>query len=172
MQARVGVAAGDKAAHLRYAAACDNSGCSCVRHWVTYFGGWAVGAAALPALAAAQTEPVTKALPPPPVALIKPPEPVGDPATWLPLDEYPVEVRAAVEQRRTVFALEVDDKGRILQCNIVESSGSTLRDSTTCGLLISNGQFKPARDAAGKAVAGTWQSGIRFNVTEAPAAAE
>lgn len=121
--------------------------------------------------------PVAAKSPPPPVALpVAPagtaPEPIGNPASWLPLDDYPVEVRSVVEQRRTVFALSIDDRGRILQCNIIESSGSALRDSSTCGLLISNGQFKPARDAAGKAVAGTWQSGIRFNVLETSAQAD
>lgn len=116
--------------------------------------------------------PIAAAIAPPKPPAGTSPEPIGDPASWLPLEEYPPEARAAVEQRRTVFALLIDDRGRILQCNIVESSGSALRDSATCGLLISNGQFKPARDPAGRAVAGTWQSGIRFNVQEAPAAAE
>lgn len=128
--------------------------------------GPALGQKISPAPSAPQMAKGEPSKPVSPVTPASSPEPAGDPASWLRLEDYPPEVRATVEQRRTVFSLSIDDRGRILQCNILESSGSPLRDSTTCGLLISNGSFKPARDAAGRAVAGTWQSGVRFSLQD------
>jgi protein TonB len=96
--------------------------------------------------------------------------PVGNPGAWFPADAYPPEAKAKGEQGRTAFTLDLDTQGRITSCNITQSSGSPLLDSTTCNLLVTNGRFKPAHDAAGKAVAGTWSSAMvwRLNAPESP----
>lgn len=119
--------------------------------------------------------PAQKAPPPAaaaPVAGVTTPEPIGDPGKWIPLEAYPPEARAAGQQGRTEFALKIDPRGRIMQCDIVRTSGSDLLDTTTCSLLISNGSFKPARDAAGKPVVGVWQSAMRWQLVESPAPEE
>jgi len=97
--------------------------------------------------------------PPPPQA-----KPIGKPGEWFPLDSYPPEARAAGQEGRTVFALDIDARGRIMACHILASSGSDLLDSTTCSQLTANGRFEPARDANGKPIAGQWRSAMRWQL--------
>lgn len=113
-----------------------------------------------PAAAAAQTAPTVP--PSQPVAT-----PIGNPADWFPADAYPPEARAAGIQGRTEFKLDLDSQGRITECDIAKSSGSPLLDSTTCALLVSNGRFKPAHDASGRAVAGMWSSAMVWQLATA-----
>lgn len=134
----------------------------------------AAGAVGLTATADAQTKAVHSAtaatLPAPPAAVAPRPSPIGNPADWFPSDAYPVEARNAGQQGRTGFSVDVDERGRVMQCNVTQTSGSELLDFTTCDLVVRNGQFKPAHDAAGKAVPGVWSSGMRWQlVAGAPA---
>jgi protein TonB len=92
--------------------------------------------------------------------------PIGDPGDWFPLESYPPEARIAAQEGRTQFSLDIDAAGRITVCNIIESSGSDLLDSTTCSQLIANGRFNPALDRHGKAVPGTWKSAMRWRLSD------
>ncbi len=109
---------------------------------------------------------------PAPASAGTPPEPVGSVAEWFPADAYPPQARAKSQEGLTVYAVELDPRGRIMRCNVVQSSGSDLLDSTTCTLVISNGRFRPARDAAGKSVAGRYQGSMRWKLVEGPASEE
>jgi len=103
--------------------------------------------------------------PKPPAADEPPsPSPIGSPGAWFPPDAYPPEARAAGQEGRTAFAVDVDAQGRVVACNIIGSSGSPLLDTTTCSLVIANGRFTPARGKDGKAVAGVWQSAMRWKL--------
>ncbi|OYY66957.1 MAG: hypothetical protein B7Y49_01455 [Sphingomonas sp. 28-62-11] len=98
--------------------------------------------------------------------------PIGNPGDWFPLDSYPPEARIASQEGRTQFSLDIDAAGRITGCNIIESSGSDLLDSTTCSQLIANGQFKPALDSNGNPVKGTWKSAMRWRLSDVEDAKE
>jgi len=115
---------------------------------------------------------VAKAEQPAPAVVDNSPKatPIGSPAAWFPADAYPPEAKAAGLQGRTAFTLDLDPQGRITSCNITSSSGSPLLDSTTCTLLVTNGRFRPARNAAGQPVAGTWSSAMVWQLAapEAP----
>jgi protein TonB len=91
-------------------------------------------------------------------------KPIGNPASWFPADAYPIEARNAGQEGRTVFRLQIDAQGRVMQCDIVQSSGSVQLDNTTCDLVLTNGHFAPAHDATGKAVPGIWQSAMRWQL--------
>lgn len=99
-------------------------------------------------------------------------EPIGNPGDWFPPESYPPEARIASQEGRTEFSLDIDAAGRITGCNIIGTSGSDLLDSTTCSQLILNGQFKPARDRNGKAMAGKWNSAMRWQLSDADAAGQ
>lgn len=92
------------------------------------------------------------------------PKPIGNPGDWFPADAYPPEARNAGQEGRTVFAVKVDAKGRIMECDIVQSSGSAQLDNTTCDLIVTHGRFTPAHDGAGNAVAGVWHSAMRWQL--------
>lgn len=96
----------------------------------------------------------------------KGPEPIGEIASWFPEDSYPPAARAAGQAGRTAFSLDIDPMGRVTGCNIIETSGSELLDSTTCSQAILNGRFKPARDTSGRAVPGRWVSAMRWQLAE------
>lgn len=101
-----------------------------------------------------------------PVPVAPTPKPIGNPADWFPADSYPEAAKIAAQEGRTDFALEIDAKGHIMTCNIVNSSGSELLDTTTCSQLILNGRFEPARDAQGRAVPGRWESAMRWRLLD------
>jgi TonB family protein len=60
------------------------------------------------------------------------------------------------------FRLLVDQSGRTTGCEIKESSGETAVDRRACEILIRTTRFRPAVNSAGKPVAATYQSSIRF----------
>ena len=95
------------------------------------------------------------------------PTPIGNPGDWFPPDAYPPEAKAQGLQGRTEFKLNIDSQGRITECDIAQSSGSPLLDSTTCALLVTNGRFAPARDPSGRAVPGVWQSAMVWKLANA-----
>jgi protein TonB len=67
--------------------------------------------------------------------------------------DYP---RAALERRigGTVFLrFIVAPNGRVSACAVTRSSGSAELDAITCRLIMSRFRYRPARDAAGRAIA-------------------
>lgn len=68
-------------------------------------------------------------------------------------DDYPSSARRARQQGRTTIRFTVDRDGRGRDCRLLESSGSSVLDQTTCGLMTRRFRYRPARDAAGRAVA-------------------
>ncbi|MBX9797573.1 energy transducer TonB [Sphingomonas sp.] len=128
--------------------------------------------AARPVAPAPAAKPAEAPPPPAPEPAGTKAEPIGRVADWFPPDAYPTQARAKGQEGLTVFALDLDARGRITGCNIVQTSGSDLLDSTTCTQLITNGRFKPARDAAGKPVPGRYQSSMRWKLVEGAAVEE
>jgi periplasmic protein TonB len=70
-------------------------------------------------------------------------------------DDYPRDARAARAEGRVSFRLEISPQGRVVGCAITGSSGFASIDRATCRLLRARARYRPARDAAGNAVAGT-----------------
>lgn len=101
---------------------------------------------------------------PVPAAAGTDPEPIGNIADWFPADSYPPQARALGLEGRVAFSLDIDARGRITQCHIIETSGSDLLDSAACTQAIINGRFRPGRDGAGQAVAKAWHSTMRWKL--------
>lgn len=85
-----------------------------------------------------------------------------DPASWVTNDDYPADALGKGEKGPVKFALSVDPHGRPTGCRIVESSGSASLDQTTCRVMLARGNFRPATDQAGKAIAGLWEHGVKW----------
>lgn len=86
----------------------------------------------------------------------------GNVGAWFSADEYPAEAMRAEEQGRVEFRMAIDATGAVTGCDIVTSSGSTALDATTCAVAMRRGHFTPARDAAGRAIASSVTSRIRW----------
>ena len=93
-------------------------------------------------------------------------EPIGNPAHWFSNDDYPIEARRRNEEGLVKLRLTVDPQGKADACAIVSSSGSIFLDDATCDLALRRSRFLPARGAGGKAVRSSWNSGIRWQLTD------
>lgn len=93
------------------------------------------------------------------------PQPANSPSYWITQDDYPAAAHRAGQQGDTAFRLDVDVQGRVAACTITTSSGSAFLDEATCTLLKRRARFKPARDAAGANVAGSWSSVFRWRLS-------
>jgi protein TonB len=66
--------------------------------------------------------------------------------------DYPAAALAAREQGEVAFALDIGANGRVTDCTVTRSSGSSALDDTTCRLITSRARFTPALDATGATV--------------------
>lgn len=76
--------------------------------------------------------------------------------------DYPTPAVRNEEQGTTRFRLGVGPDGRVTQCTVTQSSGSSSLDATTCRLMKSRARFTPARDSSGQATGDTVSSAIKW----------
>jgi TonB family protein len=103
-----------------------------------------------------------------------PPTPEGDDATHarakanlsslISVEDYPASALRAGERGTVRFRLSVDPSGRVTDCTVLTSSGSSALDSTTCRLLRSRARFTPATDKNGKAIADSVESSVTWSL--------
>lgn len=65
--------------------------------------------------------------------------------------QYPPRALAAGEQGSVRFRAEVDAKGNVMKCKVIEGSGHKRLDRETCDLIVDHASFKPTLDAGGTA---------------------
>lgn len=94
--------------------------------------------------------------------LATPPEPM--PFSRMIDDDYPAAALKRSEEGRTRFRLDVNERGRPENCQVVESSGSADLDQAACKLFLRNARFKPARDDAGKPVRGSFEGSMNWRL--------
>jgi protein TonB len=80
--------------------------------------------------------------------------------------DYPDAAMRGEEQGTTRFRLTVGPDGRVQQCAVTGSSGSSSLDATTCRLMKSRARFTPARDSSGGTTGDTVNSSIRWVLPE------
>lgn len=108
----------------------------------------------------------------PPRAPAPPPAPASRPATgWPPSalvsnDDYPAAALRAEEEGRVNFRLAIGADGRVSDCTITGSSGSTALDTATCRIMRSRARFVPARDRAGRPAADSRSGAIEWRIQE------
>lgn len=93
----------------------------------------------------------------------QPPQLLNPTALFQPND-YPARAAQKEESGIVSTLLSVDDHGRVTNCAVTESSGSAARDSGTCALLRRKARFKPAVDATGSPVSGTYREMAAWSV--------
>jgi TonB family protein len=71
-------------------------------------------------------------------------------AAYFSEDDYPAAALRAHEAGTTAFRLTIAPDGRVSDCAITASSGSSSLDSTSCRLLTARARFEPARDRKGR----------------------
>jgi TonB family protein len=87
---------------------------------------------------------------------------------WIQTDDYPAAALRNEEQGLVMVVLQVGAEGRVLDCRITFSSGSTALDSTTCRIFRSRARYRPARNRAGDAVAAMVREQVRWVLPPEP----
>ena len=79
--------------------------------------------------------------------------------------DYPNAARRNEEQGTVRVTYTVGADGRVSNCAVVQSSGSSSLDSTTCRIFERRFRYAPARDAAGNPVATTVRQSVTWRLT-------
>ena len=85
--------------------------------------------------------------------------------------QYPPRALAAGEQGSVRFRAEVDEKGNVLSCKVIEGSGHERLDNETCDLIVDHASFRPTLDSEGKARAAVHDGVVNWRIPGAPAPA-
>jgi protein TonB len=116
-----------------------------------------VGTGTLPA-----EEPPAPPPPPPPPPRIEPARAKANLASYVSDADYPAAAIRSEEQGTTRFRLAVGPDGRVRDCTVTGSSGSSALDSATCRIMRARARFTPARDGNGNPAPDTVANAIRW----------
>jgi protein TonB len=106
------------------------------------------------------TPPAPPAPPAPP--RIEPAKAKANLGSYISNEDYPAAALRAEESGTTRFRLTVGPDGRVTDCAITSSSGSSALDGTTCRLMKSRARFTPATDSSGNRVSDTVPGTIKW----------
>jgi protein TonB len=110
-----------------------------------------------------EVAPVRADPPAPPAAKwVEPARARANLASYVSDEDYPSSAVRNEEQGTTRFRLAVGTDGRVKDCSVTSSSGSSALDSTTCRLMKQRAKFTPARNSDGEATSDTVTSAIRW----------
>jgi protein TonB len=79
-------------------------------------------------------------------------------------DDYPQSAIRNEEQGTTAVRLTIGPDGRVSDCSITQSSGSSALDNATCSILRRRARFTPAKDQAGNPISDTYSQRIRWEL--------
>jgi protein TonB len=114
---------------------------------------------------------ITRTAPPAPPA---PPRPVisqaarakGSLPSLFSTDDYPQSSIRNEEQGTTAVRLTISTDGRVTDCSITQSAGSTALDNATCNIIRRRARYTPAKDQAGNPITGTDSARIRWELPD------
>ena len=81
--------------------------------------------------------------------IIRPAQPRRPVQAYIARDDYPASALAQRAHGWVAFTLRVGVDGRVHQCAVTSSSGSSALDSTTCSIMRRRARFTPAIDSTG-----------------------
>jgi len=114
------------------------------------------GPIALPPREPAITPPVEKA------RTVEPARAKANLASYVSDEDYPPNAARNEEQGTTRFRLSVGTDGKVKDCTVTGSSGSSALDSTTCRLMKQRAKFTPARNNRNEPTSDTVSNAIRW----------
>lgn len=102
---------------------------------------------------------------PPPLGMRRPnPIPKGNPGVWANTNDYPAIALQKQMEGTTGFRRVVGPDGRVTDCQIVSTSGSSELDQATCSNVQRRARFDPALDATGQPVSGSYANRVRWQI--------
>jgi periplasmic protein TonB len=101
-----------------------------------------------------------------PQRTVKPARARANLASYVSDEDYPSSAVRNEEQGTTRFRLAVGADGRVADCTVTGSSGSSALDSATCRLMKQRAKFTAARNSSGQATPDSVASAIRWVLPE------
>lgn len=92
------------------------------------------------------------------------PKPKGNPGNWATTNDYPSSALQQEREGTTGFRVTVGPDGRVIDCVITESSGSSDLDMNTCTNVRRRARFEPALDSNGKPTTGKYANRVRWQI--------
>jgi TonB family protein len=94
----------------------------------------------------------------------RPPKPLVSPVKWFSSVEYPSSALRAERQGSVSFRLSIGIDGKVGQCAVITSSGSSDLDEATCNALVRKARFTPAQAENGAPVAGFYEGKMTWTL--------
>jgi protein TonB len=91
---------------------------------------------------------------PPPPRIVPPQRARANLNSYFSADDYPAAALRGNDQGTTGFSLTIGPNGRVTECSVTSSSGSSALDQATCRILRSRARYTPARDSSGNPTSG------------------
>jgi protein TonB len=91
---------------------------------------------------------------PPPPRIVPPQRARANLNSYFSADDYPAAALRGNDQGTTGFSLTIGPNGRVTDCQVTSSSGSSALDQATCRILRSRARYTPARDSSGNPTSG------------------
>ena len=107
-------------------------------------------------------EPPAPAPAPPAAKTVEPARAKANLASYVSDEDYPSNAVRNEEQGTTRFRLAVGPDGKVKECTVTSSSGSSALDSTTCKLMRQRARFTPAKNNRGEPTSDTVSNAIRW----------
>jgi len=102
--------------------------------------------------------------PPPPPKKVEAARAKADLRSLVSDADYPASAVRSEEEGTTGFRLEVGPNGRVTNCTVTSSSGSSALDSATCRIMKSRARFTPAIDSNGNPTSDSVSSRITWRL--------
>ncbi|HEY9553431.1 energy transducer TonB [Allosphingosinicella sp.] len=93
-------------------------------------------------------------------------KPRSNPGSWATNADYPSSALRNEEEGTTGFRVTVGTNGRVTDCSVTSSSGSSTLDEATCRLITRRARFTPAEDSNGNPITDTYSNRIRWQIPE------
>lgn len=106
--------------------------------------------------------PPAPAAPPPPRFTPTGAVPKGQPGLWATSNDYPSRALREEREGTTGFRVTVGPDGKVADCQITSSSGSSDLDAATCENVRRRARFTPAKDGDGNPTTGSYSNRIRW----------
>ena len=100
--------------------------------------------------------------PPPPKFQPKAAQPKGQPGNWATTNDYPSRALREEREGSSGFRVSIGTDGKVTDCQITRSSGSSDLDQATCDNVRRRARFTPATDGEGNPTTGSYASTIRW----------
>ena len=80
------------------------------------------------------------------------------------IDNYPASALRREEEGTVGVSVTIGTNGRVANCTVASSSGSSILDNAACSDITRYARFKPALNAAGNPITGSWATRITYQI--------